>query len=502
MSESCPIQALYLRQISHVSELAELSLLEEQVSSLIKQQEISLDELLEHCVWKETLMSPEKTLENWKSLLAVNLLNHLSTAPSKKIHQLVHDFERHPWNQSSQLFRLLVALNHLIAKMPVPEVGVHLLESGAAPIDFQEYCPWHSLPYHPYHLEFGIFLTLFGMLSKKSTIEVLVRRLSSWQLNTLDAKGFPFAGLYIRENDSNYFELVMLHYLLFRGAASLLNDTKLHYFSQVLAKHLQEIFKEPQTPIHPLWVLIEKKFDGSFGKSATFELPVQIHDSSNSLIGYRTEQNTAVCTLHGDHTGLGYLRQDDVEIVNYGPQYIPLDDCKGFGIEGNHLSDHGIRQSIMEWQRHGFSLKGCVRVVDQPLGDIRQAELYRSIWMEIVQEYKVSHMHLKATLLGLDGWDGVGFSFFIKAQACQVSSDITLLPGKLERYDGSIMPIKLTGSQSAMELSAHTPKGKMQVIPLCGGNNFWGANFLIAYLLDSDQRDYAWTIQKVLSEVN
>ncbi len=52
---------------------------------------------------------------------------------------------------------MLVALNHALAKMPIPEVGPCLLESGAALIDLHEYCPWLSLPYTPYHYEYGIY---------------------------------------------------------------------------------------------------------------------------------------------------------------------------------------------------------------------------------------------------------------------------------------------------------------------------------------------------------
>jgi hypothetical protein len=32
----------------------------------------------------------------------------------------------------------------------------------------------------------------------------------------------------------------------------------------------------------------------------------------------------------------------------------------------------------------------------------------------------------------------------------------------------------------------------MQVIPLAGGDNFWGADFLVAYHLSQDQRNYQW----------
>lgn len=495
------IRSLYQ---SHIEKAGELSLLDQQ---MIASDGTYLDELIEGCVWKETMMCPEKTIENWKRLLVVNLLNHSFKTHDSQLTALVHAFESNPWNHSSQFFRLIVALNHQLANMPVPEVGVHLLESGAALIDFQEYRPWQSLPYHPFHLEFGIFLSALGLLSKRPEIENYVKRLAAWQLNTLDARGYPIAGLFVREKESNYFELLLLNYLLFRAAACLTIDSKLAAFAHFLGSHLKEVFDRQRPAIDPLWVLMEKLFDQpedrnkirfSVGQPSDFALPRQIYDTSTSLIGYRTDQSCALCTLHGGHTGLGYFRQKDVEIVNYGPQYYPLDDCRGFGIEGNHLSDHGIRQPIMEWNREGhFVLKGCVRLVDQPAETPAQMDQFRGIWLEVVQEYKHSFLRIKTSFLGLEGWDSTGFCFFVKANRCRIGHHSTLLPGKLDRYDGDIMPIRLEGSEAALELVAQSRKGSMQIIPLCGGNNFWGANFLVAYLLDSQHRNYAWSIEIV-----
>lgn len=501
MCELNLIRSLYQSQIEKADEL---SLLDQQ---MIASDGIYLNELIEGCVWKETLMSPEKTIDNWKHLLIVNLINYFFGTHDSQLAALIRTFESNPWNQSSQFFRLLVAFNHLLAKMPVPEVGVHLLESGAALIDFQEYHPWQALPYHPFHLEFGIFLSALGLFSKRLDIQNDVKRLAAWQLNTFDLRGYPIPSLFVREKEANYFELLLLNYLLFRAAACLTVDGKWASFAQVLGSHVKKVFDLQRPAINPLWVLMERLFDQSedsknrrffIGEPIDFALPRQIYDTSTALVGFRTEQNCVVCTLHGGHTGLGYLRQKDVEIVNYGPQYYPLDDCRGFGIEGNHLSDHGIRQPIMEWIREGhFVLKGCVRLVDQPAAKPAQMDQFRGIWLEIVQEYKHSFLRIKTSFLGLEGWDSTGFSFFVKADRCRIGHHTTLLPGKLDRYDGDIMPIRLEGSQAALELVAHSRKGSMQIIPLCGGDNFWGANFLVAYLLDSKHRNYGWTVEKV-----
>jgi len=34
----------------------------------------------------------------------------------------------------------------------------------------------------------------------------------------------------------------------------------------------------------------------------------------------------------------------------------------------------------------------------------------------------------------------------------------------------------------------------MQVIPLSGGENFWGVDFLAAYVCSDEQRHYSWQL--------
>ncbi len=228
--------------------------------------------------------------------------------------------------------------------------------------------------------------------------------------------------------------------------------------------------------------------------SAALSLPENIYDPSTALVGYRSTSQHVICTLHGGHTGLGMLRVEDIEIVNYGPQYLPLSDCQGFGIEGNALSDQGIRRSMIEGRRQTFVLKGCTRLIDQPSSSPFDIGQFRGIWLEVVQEFKRPHFYLKTTFLGLDGWESVAFSFFVKARCCRTQSQQMLYPRTLERYEGEVQTLIFEGHQAALELRSLFTQGTLKVIPLGGGNNFWGADFLVAYLLHSDQRQYQWHI--------
>lgn len=489
MLDLCSLQSLFLDQIEESSPFFDKA-----VCQFLKSHTIPTQEIIDESQWHEPFLSEDKAIGNWQRLLSVNifcdLMHHYQTDVAAKVRL----FERHPWNQSSQYFRSLVALNHALARMPVPEVGPHLLESGAALIDLHEYCPWLSLPYTPHHFEFGIYLCMLALITKRSDLQEIVLRIAHWQLNTLDSNAKPLSGLFVREKEAKTLYSLCLSYLLFRSAALLTVETPFNAIAEVALKNIQAYLEHSKEKIDPLWILIEKWLDQHKVLSrAPLELPEHIYDPSTALVGYRSAAQHIVCTLHGGHTGLGEYRLGDIGIVNYGPQYLPLSECEGFGIEGNALSDHGMRRSMIEWRRSSFILKGCTRLVDQPSSSSFGLGNFRGIWLDVVQEFKKPHLYLKTTFLGLDGWEAVAFSFFIKASQCKIQSQI-LKPKTLERYEGEGHTLLLEGKEAVLELRPLSFKGKMQVIPLAGGNNFWGADFLVAYFMLPDQRHYQWHV--------
>lgn len=492
MLDLCSLQSLYSTHIEESSPYFDRI-----VDQFLEFRTPPPQDIIDECLWQEPLLSEDKAIENWKRLLAVNILCDLAEFQPAGLAAKVRHFERHPWNQSSQYFRSLVALNHAFAKMPIPEVGPHLLESGAALIDLHEYSPWLSLPYTPHHFEFGIFLCFLALMSKRQDLQDTVMRISYWQLNTLDIEAKPLPGLFVREKEGKTLQHRCLSYLLFRSAATLSVESPFAAIAETTLKDIQERIEKTCEKIDPLWVLLERWLaQHKILSDAPLELAEHIYDPSTALVGYRSAAQHVVCTLHGGHTGLGAFRLGDIEIVSYGPQYLPLGECQGFGIEGNALSDHGMRRSMIEWRRHSFMLKGCTRLVDQPSSIPFEAGQFRGIWLEVSQEFKKPHFYLKTTFLGLDGWESIAFSFFVKASRCKIESKI-LHPRTLERYEGEVQTLLLEGQETNLEIRPLSFKGTMQVIPLAGEDNFWGADFIVAYLMTSDQRHYQWHIGPV-----
>ena len=187
------LHSLFLKQIGDFSTVFEQTVSSYLASAILPSQE-QVDEFVEECRWEESLFSNVTAIENWKRLLALNIFCHLVPLDDSILSAKIRSFERYPWDQNAQYFRAIIALNHAFSRLPIPEVGAHLLESGAALIDLQAYCPWLSLPYTPQHFEFGIFVCLLSLMCKRDDLKSTVLRIAHWQLNTLNAEAKPLPG--------------------------------------------------------------------------------------------------------------------------------------------------------------------------------------------------------------------------------------------------------------------------------------------------------------------
>lgn len=81
----------------------------------------------------------------------------------------------------------------------------------------------------------------------------------------------------------------------------------------------------------------------------------------------------------------------------------------------------------------------------------------------------------------------------MKGSCIKINTQL-IFPKTLDRYEGEVHSVILEGKESSLELYPELCKGVMQVIPLVGGNEFWGADFLIAYHLDPQHSHYQWNM--------
>lgn len=466
----------------------------------------TFNEWVENYECYDPLSHREDIITHWKNFLCLSLFCHIAKLDSTCLEKKILSFEKRHVDETDQYIKVLIALNHILNGLPVPSVGVNLLESGAALIHLIDYCPWLSLPFTPKHFELGVFLSIYSLLCKEHSDELIngIRKMAHWQMNTLDCQCIPYSGVFVREVEGNPLHHLCMSYLLFRCASLFDHSSPFLYTSQSALAEIIKRSKREEIYVDTLWVLIDEWLRKQI-VSPCHEVSLEgsVYDPSTALVGFRNVDQHVICTLHGVQTGLGTIKQEDVSIVTYGPHYLPFGDCTRFGIQGNAVTDRGVRRSQIDLRKNSFKIEGCVRLLDEP-DDSCVLGKFRGIWLDVIQEFKDPIFSVKTTFLCLDKLDGVAFTFFVKASKAVINSRI-FPKGKLERYEGVNTPIRFEGKTGSICLNALQYNGRIEIIPLAGEKHFWGADFLVAYFIEDSQKQIEWQIelqqvQKIPSE--
>ena len=156
----------------------------------------------------------------------------------------------------------------------------------------------------------------------------------------------------------------------------------------------------------------------------------------------------AALTFEGDGTGLGAIVGPEVEIRAFGPQKLPLQGSKGFGIRP--IAHHEGRWS--------------------------SPSAVPEIWSDLKMVGQEGKLTLDLVFTGLKTEEPLGFVFYIHAQTAQVGTEI-IKPKSLQRYCGEARPVLF---QQHLKLESHFG-GKMELIPLAGANGFWNCEYLLAF---------------------
>lgn len=450
---------------------------------------------------------PWDHLERWRELLAINLLVTLQEVPSVYRQSLicrVREQSQCSFGDEFQLQKAFLALNNYLLGLEPVALQPQLLEHGAVPLDYAGHWSWGEIPHVRFHAELGVLWCLLGKVSNQPKLLEAAVKLAEWHLNTLDFQFFPFAGLFVQEVDACLYSLLNYNYLLFHAVGILAEKPEMEHAAQKQLEQLERMAQSEKVPLNSLTVLLEAwierlKPDKVF--AVKFELPSQIQDPSTALVGYRSPALNLLCTTFGGKTGLGCVHFDDIQIVNYGPQHLPLGDCEGFGIEGGACSYQDHLPATIKWSEHEFFMQRSARLAAKPThipsnkaAFFRKGE-YSEIWLALTQHFQGDSLQIESSFLGVQGSDLLAFTFFLKGRYCTLNDGLKQLhPQSLDRYQGRLQKVSLQGERFNLKIDALWAEGEMQLIPLAGGASFWGANFLLAYLLPVGQPFLKWQI--------
>jgi len=194
----------------------------------------------------------------------------------------------------------------------------------------------------------------------------------------------------------------------------------------------------PTSQVPPFFGAINKLFSG-------FDVPCSVALFSPQTLFFHSTDTQGALSLLGRRTSLGTFRSKDIEVRAFGPQILPLNDPKGFGIERTLSGDDG-------WT---------------------QISALPEVWLQVKYFFENG---LDLRFLGLSVETPLNFSFYIKAPQAQIGPS-QFLPKSLARYQGMSRPV-LFGKTFQIQSTFST---KMELIPLAGEGCFWGAEFLLSF---------------------
>ena len=433
-------------------------------------------------------------LEQWRALLAVTLKlqsNGVLTAfSSLLLNQWRHLRTVAPWPE----FQLILAYQAVIAVLldtPWKELEISQFPSGACSTDTSGYSLSGEVPQPVFHAELGSLLFLYAKITSSTHILAAALRLTEWQKNTLDHACVPFCGLFAKEGEISEKSLIIHNFLLFNAAGKTSEE-----FKSIAQNLYQQIESQNLFDIPAYLVALSKVFplDAAEDNQAQSLLLSSIEDTSIGLVGFRSPTFSGVSALFGRGSGMGCIHAGDVRIVCLGPQYMPLNDCRGFGIDGdgrllkNYLKDvhTGDNQSV---------IKGTSRMVSASLKNDFFTSGASGIWIDVQQTWKDKEMKLEVMFREVLEREALAFSFFVRAQICKMENGKIIKRRSLNRYLGPSTFIHFEGETSSLALISEEQHEEMHIIPLGGGDNFWGADFLVSCLLHPGSSHFKWTFR-------
>lgn len=447
-------------------------------------------------------LTPWSSIIHWQELLSLLLILHERNELEQYASQLIERIRClnacFVWHELQPVAMYRAICAHLLGQ-PFKEPIICQHASGTAPLEWGKRWSWGSIPHSRFHAEIGFLWCLYGQLRKDVRYFKAAESLAEWQLNILDYYYLPFCGLFSHEEDASESRLLIHHFLLFSAVAAFAARSDMAALAKKQYERIAALASIGKVEFSSLNLAYDKWLSKYFCKLPYTlpTLPSVFKDEELALAGCRSMSGSAVSTLSGGGTSMGCLYREDVQIVSFGPQHLPLGDCRGFGIESqeNHLPQSQIEVSAAN---QAYSIQGLVRLSPRPKTSVSQATFrngeHSGFWIDVKQNYQNKQLTIETIFRGLFDISMLAFVFFVKARSCAVNSKVVNLRS-FERYQGKIKDITLHGEQATLMIEAGRNQGEMQVIPLGGGNNFWGADFLVAYPLVSDEYSYSWTIK-------
>lgn len=345
----------------------------------------------------------------------------------------------------------------------------------------------------------ALLAVLWACLAKQLNAKDLCQKAldcALWHKGVLDHLGHPHYSLFVKHKEHRKIELLFLHFILFRIAFSLTLDSCWGDLAYLQAQELQKN-KIEGTQNLPFFILLSMYVDRVFNiklapKGGDYHPEGMFVDDALSLFAYHASDMSLVLTLAGRSNGMGAIRyQKEMGILNFGPQYYPLEKVKNFGIDKHFLFSEPLKY---QYENERAALSTYFRMFNQDV--LGKDCLQRLDYAYCDVLFYKQKLKLSLQFLGLEKEMPLAFVFYIQAGRCWVDGK-PLEKKSLEHYKGDAREIVFEheGSQFAL-LCEGKQSNSAELIPLAGGKHFWGADFLLSFGLDRAFSKVFWEIER------
>lgn len=355
----------------------------------------------------------------------------------------------------------LVLLAHLLKFEPLP-IEAEQMPNGATCLDVLGYIKGAQLPEPSQLAELASLWMILGVVLKKEALVYTGLKAALWQTYTLDHRGLPHFSLWSRAATFRPSQLAFSNHLLFTLAYRLTSDPGFNHAAQI-----QKLYGwDPVSLAGKLLTLIPEK------RLTPLRLAFKpfAEEMTVGLMKFITREWSMACTLSGWNSGLFSYHKHHAAIVNVGPQIAPLDDLEKFGIDRTcSLTSRTFNEITWEKTQYNFRMKGWTKIFAHP------------VWMEIEAYFEAQKLKLSCRLQEDRDTENLMLVFYLKGDHLAIGGKEALQGGSLERYQGKAVPLELRAEDEKIFIESQSGEQEMQIIPLAGGDHFWGAHFLVAF---------------------
>jgi len=372
-------------------------------------------------------------------------------------------------------------------------------DCGAAFLDRSGSWTWANAPMQPFHAQLGVVWLLIAKLACIDSFKVAATKLAEWQSQLFDSDGTALLSLFTLEEDAKIEAVLTWNALLFNGCAQVSSDRKMRALAFIQERNLEDLFGKLRMNIAPLAVVAELYFNEKLPSAdrTVWVCEEKVYDQQTGLVGKKTGECTVVFSGNGGRSSLGALHFGSLRIVAYGPQPIPIGNCQGFGFEQPILQKYRQNRLHIQYSQEELFLESTAKLCDrevyqQPNERFRLSKNSNS-WLETKQTFNESVLKIETTLLSV-AKNPLAFVFYVKGSECEIVDCRLIQAQSLDHYLGIIKPVIIKGNGREIKIEAGSGVSKLELIPLAGDNNFWGADFLVAFHLHPDFPKNKFTI--------